>query len=275
MDERPGLEERYANAAQSSHLRLNMKRSGVVDLLIAAGWTREGLATAMYRLRAEFDCVKGENRLAFTRDAQLRHQADAETQAARAETARMKFGPTLANKNMEDAAAITAQAEAEAVTARALVLMKLKSLDGVTRALRHYGEQQAVRRNFDASPDTVRRIVGRVLDLRLDPLCPACHGVGFHGGYGTPKVICSAKGGCKGSGRRPVYFGNLEAEAFGRWMLADLDRKLSRVDELMRAFLSRLQSGDDVRLDPGLVSAPMAELQQHLADLRSVQASSD
>ena len=44
---------------------------------------------------------------------------------------------------------------------------------------------------------------------------------------------------------------------------------------LMRAFLSRVYSGDDVRLDPALVSAPLAELQQRLADLRSAQAAAD
>lgn len=256
MDEARAVEERYLGAVTSSHLRLNMERSGSVDLLVAAGWVRDGLATGLYRLRGEFDNAKATIRQQHTRYAELHALAGAR---------RRKAG-----KHDDEAAALCAQAETEALTARALILMQLKSLDGVTRALGHFGDQMASLRGFEGAE--VYRITGQALDLMLDPLCPHCDGVGFFGGFGKPKVLCSR---CKGSTRRRIDFGSIEAQAFGVFVLADLERKLARIDGLMLKFLGRIRAGEDVPLDTSLTSTPEAELKQRLVDLRSVQASSD
>jgi hypothetical protein len=148
----------------------------------------------------------------------------------------------------------------------------MKSLNGVALALRQYGEQQAARRGFDDSPDAVRKLVGRVLDLVLDPLCPVCCGVGSFGGYGKVKTLC---GKCKGSTRRRIDFGGIEQQVFGAWMLADIERKLSRVDQLMVWFLARRADGDGGAADPKLASASATELRGRLAELRSAQAAAD
>lgn len=57
MIDKPTMPERYARAMESSHLEMSNERAGDVDLLIAAGWVKEGLGTMLYRLRVEFDSV--------------------------------------------------------------------------------------------------------------------------------------------------------------------------------------------------------------------------
>lgn len=273
MDERPVLEERYASAVRSSHLRSTSERAGDVDLLVAAGWVREGLATAMYRVRGEFDCVKGEARVTNEHLAQLRAQRAERWDQAETEAKATRFGPTRTVLYRQQCTALDEQIEREALTARAFILIKLKSLTAVTRALRHYAEQQASRRGFmEARPGQAYRIVGHALDLMLDPLCAPCDGRGFTGGYLKHKVICTA---CKGAGRRPLEFGGIEADLFGRWLIADVERKLARVEKLMRGFLNAVQSGQAVRVDVERVEASTAELTERLAALRSAQAAAD
>lgn len=270
MMETKTLEERYLGAVTSSHLKMSAERFGSVDLLVASGWCRESLATGLYRVRGEFDNAKGNVRQHQAHYKALHAQAGGQRDLARAQQARMKLGPTLAGKHETAAAALCTRAEAEALTARALILMQLKSLDGVMRALRHFAEQQASRRGF-AGAD-VYRVTGHALDLMLDPLCPHCDGVGFFGGFGKPKVLCAK---CKGSKRRKIDFGSIETQAFGVFLLADMERKLARVEGLMLNFLSRVRAGDDVPLDASLVSAAEIDLKRRLVELRSPQANSD
>lgn len=267
MDEKRTLEERYLQAAGSSHLRMDLEKPGDIDLMVAAGMCRESLATSLHRLRGEFDRAAGPIRLANARQRELSRLADEQRQLARGKA---KASQALAAEHADQAARITKQAEDEALTSRALALVAMKSLDGVTRVLRHYGEQQAARRGFDASPEAVRRLVGRVLDLVLDPLCPVCCGVGFSGGYGKAKTLCST---CKGSKRRRVDFGSVEAQAFGNWMLADIERKLARTEQLMMKFLARAADGEVVLVTRN--SAQSAELKRRLAELRSAQSAKD
>lgn len=256
MNEQRVLEERYIAAAASSHLRLSLEQAGAVDLLISAGWVRDGLATGLYRLRGEFDNAKATIRQQQTRYNDLHAQANARRRAA--------------GKHDEEAASLCAQAETEALTARALILMQLKSLDGVTRALRHFGEKQASRRGFGG--DNVHRVTGHALDLMLDPLCPHCDGVGFFGGFGKAKTLCTK---CRGSTRRRVDFGSIEAQAFGVFILADMERKLARVEGLMLKFLARARAGEDLPLDQSLVSSSAADLKRRLVELRGQQANAD
>ena len=63
FEDRPSVDERYARAIESSHLEVLPTRCSV-DYLIAAGWIRDGLGASLYRLRTEFDAVRGEQRLA-------------------------------------------------------------------------------------------------------------------------------------------------------------------------------------------------------------------
>lgn len=274
MEESKQIEERYLGAATSGNLRLSLERPGDVDLLVASGWARETMATLLYRLRGEFDAAKGNMRSSRIRTDDLHAQAAEVRNLARAERRKVRGDASAAEDLEARDRALRQQAADEAVTARALILMQLRSLDRTTRALRHFGEQQAARRGF--RDVDVNRVAGQSLDAMLDSLCTLCNGVGYFGGYGKRKVLCGGDHGCRGSGRRRIDFGSIEANAFGKLLLAEMERKLACVDALMVSFLGRIRGRMcDVPFDSALVSSPMIELQRRLSELRGDQANAD
>lgn len=56
-DDTPTIAERYARATNSKRLRTIDFRVTDLDVLIAAGYIREGLGTTLYRLKSEMDAV--------------------------------------------------------------------------------------------------------------------------------------------------------------------------------------------------------------------------
>lgn len=65
-DDRLTTAEHYVRATESIHLEVMTERRGDVDMLIAAGWVKDGLGTTLFRLRSEFD---GMNRLELAQAA--------------------------------------------------------------------------------------------------------------------------------------------------------------------------------------------------------------
>jgi hypothetical protein len=65
--DRPTIGERYRRATQSSDLRVESRRVGDADLLIAAGWA-DSLGIMLYRLASEYDQVAAELRKAAGND---------------------------------------------------------------------------------------------------------------------------------------------------------------------------------------------------------------
>lgn len=65
-DDKPTIGERYVRATESKRLSVTLERPGDVDMLIAAGWVKDGLGTTLFRLRGEFD---GLNRLELAQAA--------------------------------------------------------------------------------------------------------------------------------------------------------------------------------------------------------------
>lgn len=180
--------EAYSSATESSNLRAKADQGGDVDLLIAAGWVTDGLATSLYRLCAEFDSVKQE------------------------------IG------------------RADALTARLLVLINLKSLQSCADGVHAFALGQNALRSGREKVD-VNRISRQVLDVMLDPTCHHCEGRGFNGGShrGEPQVICRP---CRGTGHRRDWIGKNEAErVFAAKLLALLQSRIAEVDKLMRRFL--------------------------------------
>ncbi|AKJ28804.1 hypothetical protein [Caldimonas brevitalea] len=220
MSDAPTTAERYTRAMNSSHLEVEDK-PGDVDKLIAAGWIREGLATSLYRLRAEFDQAGGDVRRVERTYKVMQQEIDRECLG-------MALGPTRARQLAEEL-------ERQVVTDRALILIELKTLASTKHALGCYARQAAGRQGLQSTAAEINALTGKVLDIFLDPNCPHCEGRGFNGGYRAPRVWCTK---CDRSGKRPVRFGkDIEEQLFARWLLADLDRKLSNVDSLMRRFL--------------------------------------
>ncbi len=284
-EDRPTVTEKYATAIESDSLEVSTERRGDVDMLIAAGWTAESLGTALYRLRTEFDSVRGELRI--TRAA-LPYWAELKADAKRnAESAVRGWRPPMAYPwaAIDEARRMQDEAEAFTVTALALILNELKTLRDTRAALGRYALKLALRVRWNAADTTVLKTAGRALEWWLDPACPRCSGRGFNGGFGTPMELCvQAPEGCGGTGKRQMRYGESNAaHLFGRELLSQMDRKCDMVDGLMRAFLSNhpkkqalvrkaaMAAGDECMTEDDAARA----LQRRLADLRSSQAERD
>ena len=58
MNDTPGIAERYSSACRSSNLRVETNRGSSADVLIAAGWSRSSMGTALMRLQGEWDAAE-------------------------------------------------------------------------------------------------------------------------------------------------------------------------------------------------------------------------
>ena len=54
-EDRPGIEEQYSRASQSSNLRCEAYKNGAADILIASGMSGRGLGGALMRLHTEYN----------------------------------------------------------------------------------------------------------------------------------------------------------------------------------------------------------------------------
>lgn len=271
IEDLPSLDERYGRAISSAHLEVLPTRCSV-DYLVAAGWCADSIGVKLFRLRSEFDTVRADhqqaksNLRADTADARA---LDAKAQAA-SDSAKSEDDKDIAALRHAEANEAFKEAEATALTARALVLIHLKSLRETSLALQVFAAQLATRKRFMRPDSDVLHIAGRALDLWLDPNCPACDGRGFRGGFREPVVLCTH---CDGTGNRERGrrgFRLAQAEAshqFGRTLMADMDRKADNVAQAMRRFL-RDGGAAQQSLRPAVVEA----LRLQLVDLRSAQA---
>jgi hypothetical protein len=113
---------------------------------------------------------------------------------------------------------------ADDLTARVLVLMKLRTLSATKQAIYNFAFKQAARRGIDPKDAALLDLCGKVLDVWLDRKCHHCEGRGFNGGYREPQVHCRP---CRGSGNRRL--GTLhEVDAlhhYGLFLLNVMDTK--------------------------------------------------
>lgn len=285
----PTISERYTRAIGASSLRLSAA-SGAVDLLIAAGWIEDGLATSVYRLMAEYDEARGQLRIAGheqSRIARARVEAqqgarDASRRAAK-EWRTADVGPHRGPQHDGDEEALKAEAaeleraaEHMATQTRLFAMLQLKTLASTKQAIGRYADQAATRKGLQTlSPGDVASVVGKALEAMLDPLCPGCQGSGKVGVFPNLQLHTGrGPGYCGGSGRRSVTFSKDPiADLFGRWLLSDLDRKAARVDQLMRKFLRQYQTEEPTfRADSAQAAT---ELRRRLVELRSTEAAVD
>lgn len=277
--DRPTVPERYGHAMDSSHLTLTPDRLGDVDVLISAGWIRDGLGTALYRLMHEFDAVRGEHRLAYE------NLRSAERAARRVidESSGQKLEHLLslvadgvqredlasdAAKRIKGAKAELNAARITARSAKALILVQLKTLSRAKLALASYAIGQATRQRYMQDNDHVVRIAGAALSAWMDPICNACSGRGFNDGYLKPKILCTE---CSATGRQRVSLDGSDAgHAFGRFLLVQMDRKTERVSEAMKRFWSR-EGGERGKS----AIASIEDLRTRLLGMRSRAAEND
>lgn len=267
-EDRPSLDEKYSRAISSSHLEVEAEHRGDVDLLVAAGWTRATLGTALYRLRAEFDGQRAAYWQAETALRQQRQEVRDILRRAQALRVADKAGSmALYEQAMQRAEQLAQDAERAALTARALIMVHLKSLREARDATGRYAVQMATQQRFMQPDDVVEAIASRALAVWIDPTCPACEGRGFNGEPGAARLLCRA---CNGSGRRTVELWSTQAgEQFGRALLVNMDRKTEAVNRMMHSYLRR--NGRSLSPDQDTQQA----MQERLQALRSTQAETD
>lgn len=222
--DRPDTAERYSNAVVTSHLEVK-PTAGDVDLLIASGWLgpTQSLGVSLYRLRVEFEAcdVRGIKPLPPEEAPDWTHLPGNED------------GAILWHAREHER--VMKEFAARRVTAKALALLHMKSLRSTVEAVGVFAWFQARRLRFEASPETVNAIVGRAVDLWLDPICHHCCGRGFNGGFGVPLVLCVHCSGTKV--RKPRLAKSEPGHQFGLALLVEMDRKAERVAKLMTNYL--------------------------------------
>lgn len=227
MTETRELSERYARAVHSAHLKLEPGRCDI-DYMIAAGVVREGLGTRLFRLATEWDLAAGDYRLA------LRHVREVELQAMQVKRNAAKF-PADSEKLLQEVEALLTQAKREAITAKALAMVYLKTLHEAKVAVGAFARSKANQTRFMEPDAVVNELAGKALQLFLDATCPRCAGRGFNGGFNAPRTLCTA---CGASGRAHYHLSKTEGHsAFIRSLLAEMDLKCHRVQKQMSRVL--------------------------------------
>lgn len=261
-EDRVTLGERYGSATASSNLRVGDRRSDA-DLVIAAGWLDDNLGALLFRLASEYDRAKGDHGIAEVEfDRAAAAAAKLETEASRLRD------PVRRAAQLDRVKQMRADARAQALTSRAMVLIHLKSLRETKQAL-HVVALQAIDRAGLAWDDhIVASLVGQCLDVHLDGTCHHCQGRGSNGGFGTPQTICRP---CKGSGKRTSADVGKDAlqREFADWLLREMRRLLGVAGAgIGRALGTSVR--DDSRVDEARV-----ELGAVLTAMRSREAEAD
>jgi hypothetical protein len=106
----------------------------------------------------------------------------------------------------------------------------LKSMARTRERITRYAAQES---GYPEDAPELIAIIGKVLDLFLDPMCPPCGGTGKVGAYGSAMPMCPT---CRGSTKRDVTWPSDEAEQFAGWLQSQME---SKVDAALRK-MSRL-----------------------------------
>lgn len=228
-DERPSISERYGVCIGS----------GVqTDVVLAAGMQRNRIGILLLRLQAEYDSVRADlERAGHIRGRNVDAGRELERRAVAADKA------AIAAENAHDPAEaahwlriaeqlraqaaelITTRTAAEIISARAFILLELKTLFTTKQHVGALSLRMAAKRGNSLKPDVALKLGGRVLDVYLDPICHHCDGTGRVGNRyaGENEKECRA---CKGTGHRRDILGSGPQETtFAAVLLGELDRQ--------------------------------------------------
>jgi hypothetical protein len=177
-DEKPGIEERFLAAANTSDLTVKLDRACGADIIIAAGFAKNRLGIALIHLQAEWDrCEKPRKRTA-------------QAIALRASALKDKKGrPDLKRATIEAMVwhASAMRERAMKLTGRSLVLGLL--------------QEWAAERGIDVD------LLSPALYHFLAPACPACDGLGKVKIPDTPSLSGKNCQHCQGVGSWPRPLG--------------------------------------------------------------------
>lgn len=214
---RPSLSERYGVAVSSG--------TGLEHMILAAGMQHERLGAILLRLQSEYDAVKSDleraGQIAPQRTAQARELA----QRAKLAEKLKDYGAAEALKAL--AAEIRERTPEEVLSARAFILMGLKTLHDGKQRFGAFAVGLGVQPKRNIRPHAAASLAGQVLDVWLDPTCHTCDGTGHTGNVyaGETRKQCDT---CAGSGHRRDIIGRNPAERiFARDLLAELQRRVA------------------------------------------------
>lgn len=115
-----------------------------------------------------------------------------------------------------------------------LTLNKLTTLRPTMKALEKFAAGFALRKKVVLEQRPLFLVSGRCLHTWMAPKCWYCHGLGFTGGYGQPKVLCTGPDRCGGTGKRRTRLAdNNVGHDFGMALLCEMDRKADTVARRM------------------------------------------
>lgn len=175
--ERPGVEERYTSASNTSDLSVHADCRGDSDVLIAMGWSSSRLGAALLRLHSEWDvaakpCKPGKEAI----------EALASTLVDPLQKVSKAAALVLANR----------QAGEWYATELHLLVGKLKALPEVRRELEHQADKWGMREAQDKA--------SAVIKFWLDQSCHTCHGRKYRLVLGAPALSSKLCSTCQGTG---------------------------------------------------------------------------
>lgn len=195
-NERPGIEESYLTASNTSDLTVEADRRGAGDVLIAAGWNATRLGGALSRLHTDWDRAEKParlDRIGIERLAERIRDEDAREAAA------AKRDGVPYTKPRPAMARAQAMAQDWYGNAVADLIGKLHALPDVYR--------QVVLRLVRWSVSDAEQKAAGLIRWWLNQTCPACNGTKLQVVEGTGRhsgKVCKA---CSGSGLREIPHG--------------------------------------------------------------------
>jgi hypothetical protein len=182
--DRPSIDERYTSATNATSLVVVPERSGAGDMLIAAGWSRNRLGTALMRLVSEWDA--SEKPRPVSREGIERVARD---------IAASSPGRTADDVTDTDRREARAQAARWLLHEQKILMGKLKTLPEVRRGLIAWITEQNL-------PEPQQTAV-ESLSWWLDATCRTCHGKRWQEIKDTARLSDKVCPACRGSGERP------------------------------------------------------------------------
>ena len=255
---RPSLSERYGVAVSNG--------VGLERMILAAGMQHERLGAILLRLQSEYDTVKGD----LERAGQIAPQRTAQARdlAQRAKLAERLKDHDAAATLKARAAELRERTADEVLSARAFILLGLKTLHDAKQRFGAFAIGLGVQPKRNIKPAAAATLAGQVLDVWLDPTCHTCDGTGQIGNAYAGEVRRQC-GTCCGTGHRRDIIGRNPAERiFARDLLAELQRRVAAA-----------AGGMGQALKPPEATEPDADelrqLQGRLADMRGAVAHTD
>lgn len=255
---RPSIGERYSGAVSNG--------IGQEHIILAAGMQHERLGIVLLRLQSEYDAVRSDLERAGHIAPKLTEQArDLARRAALAE--RLKDYDAAAVLKTR-AAEMRARTTNEVLSARAFILMGLKTLHDAKQRFGAFTIGLAAHSKRNIKTVIATTLAGQVLDVWLDPTCHKCDGTGHTGNVyaGEVRKQCDT---CGGSGhRRDIVGRNPQERLFASDLLAELQRRVAAA----AGGIGQVMGEPAAQKEP---SGALRDMHQRLGELRTDMAQSD